>query len=101
MADKAIKNNPDPDPFQIKLEETDSAFHLSWPLREDARRYYVRFYINGKQEFFKIQKPEQNEITIPKEEKYLNKGLRLEVRTIPLPNKPRFSDGHYWKYEVK
>jgi len=94
-------NNPDSDPFQIALQETDTEFQLTWPKRDDARRYYVRFFVNGKQEFFKVLRPENNYITIPKDPKYLNKGLRLEVKTIPLPNKPHFSDGIYWKYEVK
>jgi len=101
VAGEKLINNPDSDPFQIELKETDTEFQLSWPKRDDARRYYVRFFANGRQEFFKILRPENNYFTILKDPKYLNKGLRLEVKTIPLPNKPHFSDGIYWKYEIK
>jgi hypothetical protein len=101
-ADAGIKNNPDPEKFEVLMQEkSDNSFRLYWPLRADARRYYVRFYVDAKLEFFKILKTEQNELVIPKDPKYLNKGLRVEVKTMPFPNKPAFSDGIYWEYKAK
>lgn len=93
------KGTPDPDVFEVKMEEKTDSFRLYWPLREDARRYNVFFYVDGKREFYKILKQAQGEIIIKKDPKYLNKGLRLEVKTVPLPNKPHFSDGIYWVYK--
>jgi hypothetical protein len=101
VAGEKLLNNPDPEPFEVLMQEKTDSFRLYWPKKDSARRYYIRFYADGKQEFFKILKPDQTELIIPKDPKYLNKGLRLEVRTIPLPNKFAVSDGVYWEYKKK
>jgi|GEM_PF-2333352 len=93
-------NNPDPDTFEIEMEETDDAFRLYWPDRESARLYRVRFYVNGRTKSFQINRPGENEILIPKKEEYIGKRLRLIVRSIPeVPRGRHYRDGIYWTYE--
>lgn len=93
-------NNPDPDIFEIEMEETDDAFRLYWPDREDAHLYRVRFYVNGRTRSFQVNRPGENEILIPKEEEYIGKRLRLIVRSIPeVPRGRHYRDGIYWTYE--
>ena len=99
VAGESIQNNPDPEKFEIQMEEKTDSFRLYWPQRTDAKRYFVRLYVNGKLTFFKNLKPEQNEIVINKDPKYLGKGLRLEVKTIPLPREHALYDSIYWEYK--
>ena len=95
-----LVNNPDPDEFEIELEETDDAFRLSWPDRETASLYRVRFYVNGRTKEFVIKRPPENEFIIPKKEEYIGKRLRLIVRAIPKEYRGQhYRDGIYWSYE--
>lgn len=95
-----FQNNPDRPEFEISLEETENSFILSWPTDESARRYYVRLYVNGRRSLFKIHKQDENQIVIPKSEEYLNKRLRLSVRTVPkLATGRHLFDGHFWTYK--
>jgi hypothetical protein len=101
VAGESLKNNPDPEQFQVSMQENTDSFRLYWPMHSEARRYYLRFYVDGKLEFFKILKTDQNELIIKKDPKYLGKGLRVEVTTMPFPQNPTFSDGIYWEYKKK
>lgn len=95
-----LENNPDPEAFEVLVEEKEKEFRLYWPKKEKTRRHYVEFYVSGKKEFFKILKPEITEILIEKKPEYLGKGLKFTVRTIPLRDyQPRFTDGIYWEYK--
>lgn len=84
--------------FTVDMKETEEEYVLSWPEDENAKRYFIRFYINGRQEYFKILKTDFREWRIPKREEYLNKGLRFTVRSVPKsPFLPREKDGIYWE----
>jgi len=103
VAPESFVNKPDIEEFEIEMEEKEDEFVLTWPEKEEiAKRYFVRFYINGKQEYFKILKTDKNEFSIPKKPEYANKRMRLTVRTIPKRrSNPRFYDGHFWVYREK
>lgn len=93
------KKNSDDIKFQVNMEEREDSFRLYWPDMENARRYFVRLYVNGKEEFFKILRTDKTEYIIPKSDYYLGDGLRFTVRVVPnrpFGNAPR--DGVYWKY---
>ncbi|MBU1018042.1 fibronectin type III domain-containing protein [Patescibacteria group bacterium] len=95
-----FKNNPDPDTFEIEMEEADDGFRLYWPRRDDAYKYWVYFYVNGRENFFKYLPADENEIIIPKNPEYLNKRLRLTVRVTPLESHNLvYYDGHFWSYK--
>ena len=96
---EGFENNPDPEEFEIELEDTGDNFRLYWPAKDNVRRYYMKFYVNGKQELFKILKSTENEFLIPKKPEYLNKRLRLTVRTIQeSAHGHGLYDGHFWVY---
>lgn len=91
----------DNEKFQVQMEEKDDMYLLSWPEKEDARRYFIRLYIDGKPSFFRIIKTDQTEWEIPKDKAYEGHGLRFTVRSIPAkPHFPRHKDGIYWKIPV-
>ncbi len=97
-----FENNPDPETFEIGMEETEDAFRLHWPHKDTVYKYRVRLYVNGKPNLFEVHEADDNEILIPKSEEYLNKRLRLTVRVMPLlPHQYRYYDGHFWKYEAE
>ena len=82
------------------MEETNDTFRLYWPEIENARKYRVRFYVDGRPKLFEIFKDGQTEILIPKKEEYIGKRLRLIVRSIPeVPRGRHYRDGIYWTYE--
>lgn len=86
--------------FEITLKEEKSHFVLHWPEDPFARRYFIRLYVDGRQDFFKIIKTDVNEWRVPKTEAYYGKGLRFTVRTLPkTPFDPTNKDGAYWEYK--
>lgn len=96
---ESFKNDPDPEQFEIDIEDTGDNFRLYWPAKDNVRRYYVKFYVNGKQEFLKLLKSTENELLIPKKPEYLNKRLRLTVRIIQEEaHGYGLYDGHFWVY---
>ena len=96
---ESFKNDPDPEQFEIDIEDTGDNFRLYWPAKDNVRRYYVKFYVNGKQEFLKLLKSTENELLIPKKPEYLNKRLRLTVRIIQENAYGHgLYDGHFWVY---
>ena len=97
-----LKNDPDPEPFEAKVQETNDAFVLTWPAKEVARRYRITLYVNGKPEFMKLMKEDTLEYRVSKLSKYLGKGLRFTVKTLPKePTNPTYFDGVYWEYKAK
>ncbi len=100
VAGERFVNNPDAEPFEIKMEDKSEYFKLSWPDRsKDSRRYYLRFYVNGKFKFFRILHTDEISFNIPKEPEYEGQNLKVILRTFPKPQRPKFSDGIFWKVE--
>jgi hypothetical protein len=99
VAGRKVENNPNPEEFEIEIRETDDAFYLSWPEKEKARRFIAKFYLNGKQEKFKILKEGVNEYVVEKKPEYLNKRLRFTIKSISKSRfGPSYYDGHFWVY---
>jgi hypothetical protein len=99
---ESFKNNPDPAPFQVKMEEKPVVFHLTWPAEAAARRFRVSLYANGKPEFSKLVMPSVTAYDVPKTPDYLGKGLRFTVKSLPKEaTDPTYSGGLYWKYAPK
>ena len=88
--------------FEVTVTDGGDYFLLNWNKDELARRYFIRFYVNGRQKLYKIIKTDTREWKIPKKEEYYGKGLRFTVRTLPKkPFWPRQKDGVYWEYNTK
>lgn len=99
---KEYNLDADNQPFQVKMKEKEDFYLLSWPKKEDSRRYFIQLYVDGKPQFFKILKTDQTEWEIPKEENYAGHGLRFTIRTIPAKSHyPRHKDGVFWKVPVE
>lgn len=85
--------------FEVNTIDAGDHFLLKWSSDENARRYFIRLYLDGKQELFKIVKTDTTEWKVPKKEEDLGKGFRFTVRTLPKgPFLPRQKDGVYWRY---
>ena len=97
-----LKNNPDPETFEVKMIEGQSEFKLSWPAKEAVRKFRVSLYVNGKFEFSKMVGPTTLGYSVPKKPEYKGKGFRFTVRSLGItPYAPTFFDGEYWEYGKK
>lgn len=97
VAGESVINNPDPETFEVKMTEKDGSYHMAWPAKtEDTRRYYLRFYVNGKFKFFKILNTTENFFDIPIQPEYAGQNLKVTVATFPKLNHPKYSDGIFW-----
>ncbi|QQR83742.1 hypothetical protein IPJ72_00825 [Candidatus Peregrinibacteria bacterium] len=79
VADRRIINQPDFDAFEVNIEEYADHYLAYWPSLADVKRFYVRFYVDGHQQYFHILKPDTNEVVIPKNPAYAGKRLRFTV----------------------
>jgi len=95
-----FKNNPDPEPFEVRLQDKANHFLLTWPAKEAARKYRISLFVNGKPEYSKSVPATTTEIQVPKKPEYLGKGLRFTVRTVTQkPYQASLFDGVYWEYK--
>jgi len=102
VAGEKVINNPDSKSFEIKMEDKSDYFKLSLPDRgEDSRRYYIPFYVNGKFKFFRILQTDITSFNIPKEPGYEGQNLKVTVRSFPKHQRPKYSDGIFWKVEAE
>ncbi len=94
-----FKNNPDPEKFEIEMDETDDAFIMRWPEKADvSRRYLIQVFVDGKREVFKSIDTTAPEFIIEKRPEWSRSRFRMTVRTIP--NKvfgARFFDSIFWR----
>ena len=96
---RRIVNNPDPELFEVKMTEADTAYHLTWPDKnEHSGKYLIMLYINGKREILKIIDGTQNYFDVEKRPEWAQAGFRVTVRSIPKkPFGPKYFDGIFWK----
>lgn len=84
------------------MVEEDDRFVLSWPDKEDVKRYKLKYYLNGKYMYFKYLKEGQNEWIIDKKDEDIGSRMKLSISSIP---QERFGPVHRdtiaWKYEVE
>ena len=94
-----IENNPDPEKFEIKLKEDgEDHWTWTWPDKSDqARRYIINFYVDGKPALLKFLKTDKAEFRLEKLPKYLGNKYKFTVKTLPIKYKPTYNDGIYWE----
>lgn len=94
-----FRNNPDPEKFEIEMEETDDAFIMTWPDKADiSRRYLIQLFVDGKRTIFKSIEVDEAKFIIEKQPEWSRSRFRMTVRTIP--NKTfgaRFFDSIFWR----
>lgn len=96
---RRIINNPDPDPFEIAMTETDDAYHLTWQDKaEDSRKYMIMVYIDGNREIFKLIDATDNFFDIEKKPEWSASRFRMTVRSLPKkPTGVRYFDSIFWQ----
>lgn len=94
---RVLVNQPDPDPFEIKMQETDNAFTMTWPDKsEHSRRYMIQLYVDGGREIFKLV--DTPEFIIEKRPEWASSRFRMTVRSIPIkPTGMRYFDSIFWR----
>ncbi|MBN1258952.1 hypothetical protein JXA05_04320, partial [Candidatus Peregrinibacteria bacterium] len=94
-----FKNNPDFEPFEVKLDNGEVSYTLIWDDKSDAaRRWNIMFYVNGKKIFSKYIDGAITRFEIPKKTEYAGKRFRFTVRSLAREKfGPTFYDGIYWE----
>jgi hypothetical protein len=97
-----LKNNPDPDPFEVTMTEDKMGFRLTWPAKDTVRKFRLSLFVNGKPEFSNLVSATTLEYVVPKKAEYKGKGFRFTVRSLSkTPYDPSYYDGIYWEYKAK
>ncbi len=97
-----LRNNPDPEPFEVNVSDEGSSFKLVWPAKDTIRKFRIMLYVNGKLDSWKLVSGGTLEYMVPKKAEYLGKGLRFTVRSLnKSPYDPSYFDGVYWEYGEK
>lgn len=96
---RRITNNPDPEPFEVIMTETEEGYHLTWPDKSAAtRKYMIMIYVNGKREIFKFINSTQNFFDVEKKPEWSGAEFRATVRSMPIKASGlRYFDGIFWK----
>jgi hypothetical protein len=92
-------NNPDPEPFEIEMTETEEAFHLVWPDKEEhTRKYLIMVYVDGVREIFKLIDGTDNFFDVEKRPEWETSRFRMTVRSIPkVPTGLKYFDSIFWR----
>lgn len=92
-------NNPDPEPFEIEMTETEEAFHLVWPDKEEhTRKYLIMVYVDGVREIFKLIEGTDNFFDVEKRPEWATSRFRMTVRSIPkVPTGLKYFDSIFWR----
>lgn len=96
---RTIENRPDPEEFEIEMEEADDAFLMTWPDKaEDSKRYLIQIYVDGKREVFKIIQADESKYVIERKPEWAHSRFRMTVRSLPkTPYGKRFFDSIFWR----
>lgn len=94
-----LYNNPDPEPFEIEMTETDDTFHLIWPDKEEpTRKYLIMVYVDGVREVFKLIDGTDNFFDVEKRPEWESSRFRMTVRSIPkVPYGAKYFDSIFWR----
>lgn len=96
-----LRNNPDPEPFEVLMSKEADSFRMAWPAKEAARKFRVSLYVGGKFVFSKLVLGSVSEYVIPNKPEYKGKGMRFTVRSLPRQTfSPTYFDGIYWENKV-
>ena len=97
-----LKNNPDPDPFEVTMTEEKTGFRLTWPAKDTVKKFRLSLFVGGKLALSNSVSATTLEYMVPKKAEYKGKGLRFTVRsTSKTPYDPSYYDGIYWEYKSK
>ncbi len=96
---RRIINNPDPDPFEVEMTETDDSYHLAWPDKsEHSRRYMIMVYVDGKRAIFKLTDGAENFFDLEKRDEWSQSRFRMTVRSLPKkPTGMKYFDSIFWR----
>ena len=96
---RVVTNNPDPEPFEVEMTETDDAYHLVWPDKsEHSRRYMIMVYVDGKREIFKLTDGAENFFDLEKRTEWSQSRFRMTVRSLPKkPTGMKYFDSIFWR----
>ncbi|MBI5422326.1 hypothetical protein HZA44_04300 [Candidatus Peregrinibacteria bacterium] len=96
-----LKNNPDPEPFEVSMLKSTDSFQMAWPAKEEARKFRVSLYVGGKFVFSKLVLGSVSEYGFSDKPEYKGKGMRFTVRSLPRQTfSPTYFDGIYWENKV-
>jgi hypothetical protein len=92
-------NHPDPETFEIGMEETEDSYILTWPDKSSqAKRYLIQLYVDGPREIFDIIPTDEPTYILQKKPEWEHSRFRFTVRTIPfVPTGVRYFDGIFWQ----
>jgi len=97
-----FENNPDPEEYEIEVEQTDTSYILTWPNKEsNTLRHMIQLFVNGRRTVFKFLPADVTEYTVEKTQKNEGARFKLDLRTIPIKRTGlKYHDSIFWK-EVK